>query len=212
LYPWYDAHGNQAVGNHSTMGVEIYGNKIIHNYPTSAVRVVDIRGGKGAIFNNYVQTPGGINATVREEYADSMTLPATGPAGQSQHVSDTYFWNNRKNGVNLAQATITQDTSNGPGTPNNPPVLEEDREFWNQNESFDGTTGMGCGIPSDMPATCTEGVAYWATWQTCSTLSENNVGASPTVPIDGTLYKCTSTDTWTPYFSPYPYPHPLRME
>jgi len=28
--------------------------------------------------------------------------------------------------------------------------------------------------------------------------------------IAGTLYKCTSTNKWEPYYTPYTYPHPLR--
>ena len=29
--------------------------------------------------------------------------------------------------------------------------------------------------------------------------------------IAGTLYKCTSTNKWEPYYTPYTYPHPLRV-
>ena len=35
------------------------------------------------------------------------------------------------------------------------------------------------------------------------------VGRSPATPISGTLYKCTATNTWTSYYTPYTYPHPL---
>jgi len=37
----------------------------------------------------------------------------------------------------------------------------------------------------------------------------DNFGASAAYPINGTLYKCTSTNTWTSYYTPYTYPHPL---
>ncbi|NLW50240.1 MAG: hypothetical protein GXY85_05270 [Candidatus Brocadiaceae bacterium] len=86
----------------------------------------------------------------------------------------------------------------------------ENREFFNQNDAFDGTAGIGCGPLSERPATGAPGVAYWATDQDCTTVSDANVGAHPTVPIQGTLYKCTEPDTWTEFYTPHAYPHPLR--
>jgi len=83
------------------------------------------------------------------------------------------------------------------------------RDYYYTNASFDGTTGVGCGTLASRPATCTTGVGYWATDQSCSSLT-GLVGASPATPISGTLYKCTATDTWTSYYTPYTYPHPLR--
>jgi hypothetical protein len=71
---------------------------------------------------------------------------------------------------------------------------------------FTGTAGVGSGLLSARPATCTAGqggtfytgpsgfgspgVAYWATDTT-------------------TLYVCTATNTWTAYYTPFTYPHPL---
>jgi len=58
--------------------------------------------------------------------------------------------------------------------------------------------GMGYGTKANMPATCTTGAGYLVTdegyW--------NSKNDTPTVTADGVLYKCTTTDTWTPYYIP----------
>ena len=69
--------------------------------------------------------------------------------------------------------------------------ITENVTFWNQKDGFDGTAGIGVGPLSARPTTCTIGVAYWAT--------DTNI-----------LYKATATNTWTAYYTPYIYPHPLR--
>jgi hypothetical protein len=67
--------------------------------------------------------------------------------------------------------------------------------------SFNGTTGVGAGTLASRPATCTTGVAYWATDQG----SWNTSGSGP----QGVLYRCSAPNTWTAYYTPYTYPHPL---
>jgi hypothetical protein len=66
---------------------------------------------------------------------------------------------------------------------------------------FNGTTGTGYGTLARRPTTCTTGVGYWATdtgtWNTYNSQQ-------------GTLYKCSSTNTWSTLFTPYTYPHPLE--
>ncbi|MGA8151671.1 MAG: hypothetical protein WB952_12025 [Terriglobales bacterium] len=69
-----------------------------------------------------------------------------------------------------------------------------------QTLPFNGTTGMGFGTLANRPATCktnpTEsgaGVGYFATDQ----------------GSQGVLYTCSATNTWTVYYTPYTYPHPL---
>jgi hypothetical protein len=65
---------------------------------------------------------------------------------------------------------------------------------------FNGSTGMGFGTLANRPTTCTTnaseaggGVGYFAT----------NQGSQ------GTLYRCSATNTWTVQYVPYTYPHPL---
>lgn len=75
---------------------------------------------------------------------------------------------------------------------------------------FDGTTGVGWGRLLQRPTTCTTGVAYFATDQGSWNTSSSNPDGVQQTGADGVLYKCTSTNTWTTYYTPYTYPHPLR--
>ena len=86
--------------------------------------------------------------------------------------------------------------------PNNPSNLlsnyEADAMFANSDyylytASFNGSSGTGSGLLSARPSTCTPMVAYWAT--------DTN-----------TLYQCSATNTWTAYYTPYTYPHPLTQD
>ncbi len=90
--------------------------------------------------------------------------------------------------------------------------IVQDREYYNavsinaqasSTAPFNGTTGMGFGVLANRPATCTTsteaafggaaGVGYFATDQ----------------GSQGTLYTCSATNTWSAYYTPYTYPHPL---
>jgi hypothetical protein len=71
--------------------------------------------------------------------------------------------------------------------------MVEDRDFYNEDASFNGTSGIGVGTLASRPSTCTPEVGYWAT-------DENK------------FYRCLTTDTWTFYYEPYTYPHPLQGE
>lgn len=75
---------------------------------------------------------------------------------------------------------------------------------------FDGTVGVGWGTLANRPTTCTEGVAYFATDQGSWNGSTSNPYGVQMNGADGVLYKATATDTWTAYYTPYTYPHPLR--
>ena len=98
FYPLMDAHGNQPNAHHATMGVEIYRNRV--SAGSLGGGLLDLRGGIGIVFENDIRSTGSIiPCKVREEYLDSGNAPATGPTGQPQHVSGSYFWGNTKNGT-----------------------------------------------------------------------------------------------------------------
>ncbi len=67
------------------------------------------------------------------------------------------------------------------------------RDYYNEVASFTGATGVGVGLLSARPATCTPLTAFWAT-------------------DTRALYQCISANTWTAYYAPYTYPHPLQVQ
>lgn len=70
------------------------------------------------------------------------------------------------------------------------PTIMKNRDYYLQTSAFDGSAGLGSGLFSGRPSTCSVNVAYWAT-------------------DTSTLYKCGNPNTWTAYYTPYTYPHPL---
>jgi hypothetical protein len=175
-------------------GGEIYGNQNNAASGCYTIRILDDRGGKAIVFYNNSDGAGINSLDIQVRTESNWDDPVT------ERVNDTYYWVNRKN---LTGAT---NTATEAGHVGDHPLIN--RDYFNYTASFNGTSGVGCGTLANRPATCTQGVGYWATNQSCSDLT-GMVGAHPATPISGTLYKCTAPNTWTAYFTPLSYPHPL---
>jgi hypothetical protein len=69
---------------------------------------------------------------------------------------------------------------------------------------FNGTTGMGFGTLANRPPTCSAGL---------TDVTDAGYGGVGYFATDqgpqGTLYRCSATNTWTVHYIPYTYPHPL---
>ena len=182
------------LNNRGAIVGEIYRNTITVKRNT---RSLDLRGGTGIVFDNVItSTPSTYTLTLvmREEDAPyDHNIRSAWPA--YDQVKDTYIWNNTNNGTEIVPRCYNADPTTGDAL-----FIQLNRDYWNYNSSFDGTSGMGVGTLANIPGTCTAGVGYWAIDQ----------GSWNVLGDDGVLYKCTSTNNWEIYYTPYTYPHPLR--
>ncbi|MFA5795543.1 MAG: Ig-like domain-containing protein, partial [Candidatus Brocadiia bacterium] len=185
----WDIHGfqNWPGGQTGTMISEYYGNTVAN---AKGYRWIGHRGSWGLFFNNIITGTGGMSI---EANVYSCTSDVPGATGVYKvEVNNTYVFNNTNNGT--AQNMGIGATGGGCG-------VNENDEFYNYNSSFNGTTGIGRGTVAPT-GSCTTGVGYWKANTPTPTTNSSTIQS-------GTLYKCTSPNTWTPYYTPYAYPHPL---
>lgn len=125
------------------------------------------------------------------------------------NLSPLYVWNNYWSDT-LIQVPMTVPTRASGSLNYHANHMQANRDWYNAvsanaqtstSTPFNGTTGMGFGTKVNRPTTCTTnasesggGVGYFATDE------------GP----QGTLYRCSATNTWTLHYQPYTYPHPLQ--
>lgn len=197
----WDIHGFQNwsgvvdSGQTSTMIEENYGNTFTN---MGTFRLVDHRGSWGLYFNNILTGAGG-NAIqlygMSTPGSCSSDINPT-PTNYTPQVNNTYFFNNTVNG-------LSQPATMDGGNPIHCSVTENSN-WWNLNAGCTTSAcSTGVGTATTAPTgTCTTGVGFWVA-------STPGATVSSAVIQNGKLYKCTSTNTWTLYYTPYTYPHPL---
>jgi hypothetical protein len=158
--------------------------------------------------SNYIDgnTSGGQGYPCRDQVGRGPeTAPANDwPAKTSSPVysegrNPGYSWNNTLNGKTPTVASnFNISNALNVSMPNivSQYHIIENRDFFNEVSNFIGTAGVGRGLLSARPSTCSNatypGPAYWAT--------DTN-----------TLYVCSAANTWSVYYKPYTYPHPLQQ-
>jgi hypothetical protein len=133
---------------------------------------------------------------------------ATGTiAWPHQALDPVYIWDNTYNSAGYSSEGMITDRSG---------MLADNRDYYQQfgtygeSGSFSGTTGVGQG--SVAPTTS----GAYTGEPDCKAGSDPKTGAAaPGVgwwdTSNNTLYVCTATNTWTAYYTPYTYPHPLTQ-
>jgi hypothetical protein len=103
--------------------------------------------------------------------------------GQNQTLVPAYVWGNTLPPALNAGGLCSNATAN---------MVQLDRDV------YIPTSG------TSLPGSCNVGQGFWKTdaggnWDTTNGTAN-----------DGALYKCTSTNQWSLYYTPYTYPHPLQ--
>ena len=131
----------------------------------------------------------------------------------NQALIPTYAWQNTHNADGDTLHYWVNLNAIDPVTENQDYYLQLPNE--NEGTSFNGTAGIGNGssAPGTAFPTCTtnassDAIAAGTTWLGVSVSGHWGPGYWDTT--NNTLYVCTATNTWTAYYSPYTYPHPLE--
>lgn len=123
-----------------------------------------------------------------------------------------YMWNNTGTFASGWGGSALNNNTGGRAAANRDYYAQASGIQTNATTPFNGTSGTGWGTLANRPTTCTTGVAYWATDQGDWNTSASNPYGVNQSGNSGVLYVATATDTWSLYYEPYTYPHPLRSD
>ena len=164
------------------------------------------------MFNNSITGPA--TAGIIDYYQYSCDSCQDYPASPvySQHVQNTYVWNNMANGnarLYVKLADLCADNVAG-----SPYRITENVDYWNYNaNTLNGSTQKGINCGSQPPTSpCSTGDGYWQTSYSPCSQPPTTMADMKTYTQSGRLYKCTAPNHWELYYQPYTYPHPLRNE
>lgn len=186
----HDFHGDQ--GDSATVIAEVYHNT--YSVQSGAINRIQSfifqRNGTALVANNAITgaTGGGLELTEYHAWSASVgcsPYPYTS-GGYMQGLTNSFYWNNVRSGTLLHPYNycgVGCDVATCGTSPWDDTFIQLNRDY------FEPTAGL----ESSLPATCTTNTYY---------------GTTDTDKI----YKCTSVNNWTIYYTPYTYPHPLRNE
>ena len=199
----FDFHGEQSTPMAAGFFFEVYGNNYTPDNSGNATDYLSQRSGRGKVFFNNINMQAS-SLTPKFDIGNSASIcPPNYP--ELKMTQDSYYFRNRED--------YTSDLINiNVGVTKIDDCAGQDNWPTDGRDVFDDNSSPGVDCGSALPGTCTVGEGYWLTTDTtmCTDLT-NYVGANPTVAISGTFYKCTSTNVWTSNYTPYTYPHPLRI-